>query len=903
MKRIAVCIFCFFQLLTVCVSFSLSVDATANTLQAESASFISRSDGVWLWPTETYTINDWAGCNSYDSATECYLCSTYNGTSHTVTCVADHRYPSYGHNGIDIQAAGSKVYAAAPGVLYCSNYDWPSRGITAVVEHPISGTGWSYYSIYQHLQSTVLAKNGSAVAAGEVIAWSGNTDGYGTGQPHLHFGIIMGTSGQGNDMAQAPNSKISAIENCGWITTSGYTTGIILNNPALNSPAGNPADPYGCGQNLILHAGSVMYTLNASEVSIGETSAECEHSYTSTETPASCVHNGVQQYTCSLCGDSYSETIPATGHSYGEWSVDTEASCTQTGTEKKICSTCGETTSQEVPATGHSYSAKQLGAQCGDYPKTRYTCTVCGDSYDEYSDSIYSDWVTELPEGVDPDTVESKTEYRYQTKQTATGTDSTMDGWTFLDTVYGEWGNAQTTTSRPTEGDTLRITSTVQTAWGYYHWCNYYSNCWNVDSIAYGSPNYWHGYASNVELPAISFPDQGGNQAYGGTGTAASPCAYNFYIWFRNPDTDTFSYTYETRELLNRFYKWSDWSAWSEDAIQEDEQTNVETRTLYRYITAEKGEHQYVTVETPPNFVQSGAVTHTCTLCNDVIVDVLPQLEGEVSAWNVSLEDDIHVNFHMNISQSIEDTARVRIYVGEEGYTYLVSDLEKTSDGLYIAGVHIAAAQMSDYIFVTVLNDGCISDTQAYTVRQYADTILADESQSRYHAIVKEMLNYGAAAQDYFDYERNNLANAGITGAGSVQIPDSVDEELSVAGEADGISLYAASLVFRNKIAVRFYFKCDGNINVYTFSANGNACMPQLKDGCFFVEAADILPQNMDQQVELTVTDGNGESMTVSYSPMNYIVRVNEKGSETLKALVKALYNYHLAAKALSAAA
>ena len=42
--------------------------------------------------------------------------------------------------------------------------------------------------------------------------------------------------------------------------------------------------------------------------------------------------------------------------------------------------------------------------------------------------------------------------------------------------------------------------------------------------------------------------------------------------------------------------------------------------------------------------------------------------------------------------------------------------------------------------------------------------------------------------------------------------------------------------------------------------------------------------------------------LSVSYSPMNYIVRMNAKGSDSLKALLKALYNYHLAAKALRTA-
>ena len=46
-------------------------------------------------------------------------------------------------------------------------------------------------------------------------------------------------------------------------------------------------------------------------------STECSHSYTSkVTTAATCTASGVRTYTCSLCGDSYTQAIPATGHSY-----------------------------------------------------------------------------------------------------------------------------------------------------------------------------------------------------------------------------------------------------------------------------------------------------------------------------------------------------------------------------------------------------------------------------------------------------------------------------------------------------------------------------------------------------------------------------------------------------------
>ena len=121
---------------------------------------------------------------------------------------------------------------------------------------------------------------------------------------------------------------------------------------------------------------------------------------------------------------------------------------------------------------------------------------------------------------------------------------------------------------------------------------------------------------------------------------------------------------------------------------------------------------------------------------------------------------------------------------------------------------------------------------------------------------------------------------------------------MTVTDKISGLSFYGASLVYRDRIAVRYYF--TGDVTGCTFTANGNTYTPVAKDGMYYIEIADILPQNLDQQITLTVTDASGNDLTVTYGPMNYIVRMNEKGSVELQNLLKALYNYHLAAKAVA---
>ena len=76
-----------------------------------------------------------------------------------------------------------------------------------------------------------------------------------------------------------------------------------------------------------------------------------EHSYTKTVlSNATCTTAGTVKYTCS-CGDSYTETIPATGHKSSGWIVDKAASIGVKGSKHKECTVCKKILeTAEIPA-------------------------------------------------------------------------------------------------------------------------------------------------------------------------------------------------------------------------------------------------------------------------------------------------------------------------------------------------------------------------------------------------------------------------------------------------------------------------------------------------------------------------------------------------------------------------
>ena len=62
---------------------------------------------------------------------------------------------------------------------------------------------------------------------------------------------------------------------------------------------------------------------------------------TSDSKAATCTESGVKYVRCSACSESKKEIIPATGHSFGEWTVSVKPTTESEGTEVRKCKTCG----------------------------------------------------------------------------------------------------------------------------------------------------------------------------------------------------------------------------------------------------------------------------------------------------------------------------------------------------------------------------------------------------------------------------------------------------------------------------------------------------------------------------------------------------------------------------------
>ena len=225
-----------------------------------------------------------------------------------------------------------------------------------------------------------------------------------------------------------------------------------------------------------------------------------KHNYTSSVTKAStCTSEGVMTYRCS-CGDSYTETIGKTAHSFGSYTYNNDATESADGTETAVCSVCGERSTRTAAGTKlahvHSYteSVTTMPACTTDGVKT-FSCS-CGSSYTEaipatghqFGDYTYNNDATTSADG-------TKTRYCLVCGETETvtaeGTKKSLPSW------YDEhWQQLNTTMGGQSDGSLEAYYVS-----GQFSWMDAALGCWDFGYSAadefvghYAEGSIYHGY-------------------------------------------------------------------------------------------------------------------------------------------------------------------------------------------------------------------------------------------------------------------------------------------------------------------------------------------------------------------------------------------------------------------------
>lgn len=304
-----------------------------------------------------------------------------------------------------------------------------------------------------------------------------------------------------------------------------------------------------------------------------------------------------------------------------------------------------------------------------------------------------------------------------------------------------------------------------------------------------------------------------------------------------------------------------------------------------------------------------------------------PQIE--LSHPTLSFEDEIRYNVYYNVS-NMTDVVEMGLITFDSKLTDgTVADAQEVISGyssgsLFMSATNgIAAKNLGDTLYFKVyakLSDGsyAYSDIAGYNAVAYANTILQTSDEAA-KALVTAMLNYGAAAQQYFGYKTDALMNAGLT-AGTYDagmLADVVKADSAKVGAFtanDGFSKAYPTVSFEGAFAINYYFtpakSVDNGVTLYYWNADAYASAEELTvenatgtvamvDGWAVIDG--IAAKQIDETIYVAaVYTSEGETQcsgVIAYSLGRYLATVAADDSSDAQALAQAAAIYGTCAK------
>ena len=280
---------------------------------------------------------------------------------------------------------------------------------------------------------------------------------------------------------------------------------------------------------------------------------------------------------------------------------------------------------------------------------------------------------------------------------------------------------------------------------------------------------------------------------------------------------------------------------------------------------------------------------------------VVPQPMAVIEGYSITLTGNIGVNFFLTLSDEVlaDADAKVVFTYADKTYEVLVADgIYDEATGFYKFTCEVPVKDMATVVSCKVVSGDKESDTFTQSVKDYAEVILADtETFAKEQKIVKAMLNYGAAAQVYFGYNTDNLANDTefMTDEDRFIHPTTfIESGITIHKVGDGITYYGSTLSLKSETAVKHYFIIDEDVvdvdSLYIICPEGYDIEVRKNGNLYEITIFDIPAHKLGDNVHIYID----EYLYVTYMPsISYGYAVQNNGNTELLNVATTLYDYH----------
>ena len=280
----------------------------------------------------------------------------------------------------------------------------------------------------------------------------------------------------------------------------------------------------------------------------------------------------------------------------------------------------------------------------------------------------------------------------------------------------------------------------------------------------------------------------------------------------------------------------------------------------------------------------------------------------KVSA-TISLNDSIDIHLFVKelaSGTSASDYKVVYSFNGEEEKTVLGCNWEEVENtGRYYFNVaSCAAKQMNDevnfyvYYFDDELNDWIlIKSVEGYSIRQYCVNQINNSTKPVLVSLCRAVLDYGAEAQEYFNYNKANLANAGGYGLTSKETSVPADYNIANAEKAPDVTRISATLNTVSKTEIYVLVSTTSQVNGVSGTygeeqpiSDQDLYFTHLDDGRWLITVKGIAATYLDREYSIIISTDEGNTL-LNYSALSYTYnkQIGPAGAISL-----AIYNYYL---------
>ena len=290
--------------------------------------------------------------------------------------------------------------------------------------------------------------------------------------------------------------------------------------------------------------------------------------------------------------------------------------------------------------------------------------------------------------------------------------------------------------------------------------------------------------------------------------------------------------------------------------------------------------------------------------CTKVVTDVVIPSYGkaggklEIAGASVTLEDKVLLNVVVN-KTTLDNGEYVKPYVrvALNGDETTIRKYTITEDAYIFTYGGVAPHQMNDTLYITLCAEsrGKIysSEMSTYSIGEYCYNTLRDTehpASEELKTLLVDLLNYGAAAQNYNGYRTNALVNNDLTdsekGYGSNGTLD-----LTVASASEGedgtVKWKSATLILNDAVSLRF--KVDiGTENIETLSLQIKDNQDVVYSGCttrfqkiegsqYYIYVDGLTIAQMEKELCLsilkaTVGEDNAGNPTTTYTAVSKVL-------------------------------